>query len=342
MHRMETPRNREYRKERVPLIYRFGRAFRKEDGTSHRFRSRGTPSITLSRPSIIYRGGPERGRSFGVSELDRGPRQGVQDGHRGPEGDPDHRSSRVPEDVVLLHPDVEVPPADRGVRAVHDPRGDRPEPPEEHGEPRGRPEPEHADLRLHGPPGDRPGRRARGPDGLPRVRREDAVPLQEGPRGPVPDFRARLPRRAVLPDGGRERDAEEDVLFLQDDPGLQPDLPRRHGAVDQRGGDAPRERGVPRGRDRPSRHGPVPREARAVPAGREDAGVRALHGEARDRGEERRPRRPRPDLRIERRIGGPPEGILAGTRVLTDGIILARTPGGRRHGRNSIDYGTAP
>src|SRR3989454_4775068 len=278
MHRMETPRNPEYRKERVPLIYRFGRAFRKEDGTSHRIRSRGTPSITLSRPSIIYRGRRERGRSFGVSELDRGPRQGIQDGHRGPEGDPDHRASRVAEDVVLLHPDVEVPPADRGVRSVHDPRGDGPEPPEEHGEPRRGPLPEHADLGLHGPAGDRPGRGALGPDGLPRVHREDAVPLQEGPRGPVPDFHAGLPRRSVLLDGGRQRHAEEDVLFLQDGPGLQPDLPRRDGAFPRRGGHAPRERGGPRGRGRDAWGGSVPREGRAVPLRREDGGRRGLHG----------------------------------------------------------------
>src|SRR2546425_7537416 len=302
---METPRNPEYPKVRVPLIYRFGRAFRKEDGTSSCRRCRGAPSITLSRPSIIYRGGTERGRSFGVSELDRGPRQGVQDGHRGPEGDPDHRSSRVPEDVVLLHADVSVPPADRGVRAVHDPRGDGPEPPEEHGEPRRGPLPEHADLGLHGPAGDRPGRRARGPDGLPRVRREDAVPLQEGPRGPVPDLHAGLPWRAVLPDGGRQRHAEEDVLLLQDGPGLQPDLPRRDGAFPRRGGDAPRERGVPRGRDRDARDGPVPREARAVTAGREDAGGRALDGEASDRRGEGRARGPRADFRDERIVAAP-------------------------------------
>src|SRR2546426_7206283 len=279
---METPRNREYPKVRVPLIYRFGRAFRKEDGTSSCRRCRGAPSITLSRPSIIYRGGPERGRSFGVSELDRGPRQGIQDGHRGPEGDPDHRASRVAEDVVLLHPDVEVPPADRGVRSVHDPRGDGPEPPEEHGKPRRGPLPEHADLGLHGPAGDRPGRGALGPDGLPRVHREDAVPLQEGPWGPVPDLHTGLPRRSVLPDGGRQRHAEEDVLFLQDGPGLQPDLPRRDGAFPRRGGDAPPGRAVPRGPECGSPEGPGPRETRAVPAGRENAGVRALDGEARD------------------------------------------------------------
>src|SRR2546428_9165542 len=290
MHRMETPRNREYRKVRVPLIYRFGRAFRKEHATSLHTRRRRPPSITLSRPSIIYRGGRERGRSFGVSELNRGPRQGVQDGHRGPEGDPDHRATRIVEDVVLLLADVAVPPADRRVRTVHYPRGDGPEPPEEHGEPRRGPEPEHADLRLHGPPGDRPGRGPGGPDGLPRVHREDAVPLQEGPRGPVPDLRPRLPRGAVLPDGGRQRDAPEDVLFLQDDPGLQPDLPDRDGAFDCGRGDAVGERGVPRRRDRHARDGPLPRETRPLPPGGEDAGVRALDGEARDRGEEGRDR----------------------------------------------------
>src|SRR3989441_7172785 len=319
---METPRNREYPKVRVPLIYRFGRAFRKEDGTSSCRRCRGAPSITLSRPSIIYRGGPERGRSFGVSELDRGPRQGVQDGHRGPEGDPDHRSSRVPEDVVLLHADVSVSAADRGVRAVHDTRGDGPEPPEEHGEPRRGPLLEHADLGLHGPPGDRPGCRARGPDGLPRVHREDALSLQEGPRGPVPDLHAGLPRSALLPDGGRGRHAEEDVLLLQDGPGLQPHLPHRDGAIVRRGGDAPRERGVPRRRDRDARDGPVPRETRAGPAGREDAGGRALHGEARDRGEEGRDRRPRTDLRDERVVTAPSvvsreRDFFARTRLLT-------------------------
>src|SRR3989442_8418532 len=297
MHRMETPRNREYRKVRVPLIYRFGRAFRKEHATSLNTRRRGPPSITLSRPSIIYRGGRERGRSFGVSELNRGPRQGVQDGHRGPEGDPDHRATRIVEDVVLLLADVAVPPADRRVRTVHYPRGDGPESPEEHGEPRRGPLPEHADLGLHGPPGDRPGCRARGPDGLPRVHREDALSLQEGPRGPVPDLHAGLPRSALLPDGGRGRHAEEDVLLLQDGPGLQPDLPHRDGAIVRRGGDAPRERGGPRRRGRDARDGPVPRETRAVPAGREDAGVRALHGEARDRGEEGRDRGPPTALR---------------------------------------------
>jgi len=72
-----------------------------------------------------------------------------------------------------------------------------------------------------------------------------------------------------------------------------------------RGGDAPRERGVPRRRDRDARDGPVPRQARAVPAGREDAGVRAFHGEARDRSEEGRARGPRADFRDERIVAAP-------------------------------------
>ena len=60
---------------------------------------------------------------------------------------------------------------------------------------------------------------------------------------------------------------------------------------------APRERGVSRRRHRDAGIGPVPREARPVSAGREDAIRRSLDGEACDRGPEGRADRPRSDLR---------------------------------------------
>src|SRR5438128_1845576 len=62
----------------------------------------------------------------------------------------------------------------------------------------------------------------------------------------------------------------------------------------------PRERRVPRRWDRHARPGLLPREARQVAPGREDALRRALHGETRDRDPQRWHHRDGSDLRTRR------------------------------------------
>src|SRR5205807_1465374 len=120
------------------------------------------------------------------------------------------------------------------------------------------------------------------------------------PRSEVQALHARLARRAVLPDGEHDEHAQADVLLLQDAPRQRTHVARRDGTECGRRQPAPRERGVPRRRDRVARTRPFPRQAHSLFAGGEDAVHRPLDGEARDRSPQGRPHRPRADLRSGR------------------------------------------
>src|SRR3989442_1765168 len=243
-------------------------------------------------------------RGHGVSQCNRRSGQSDSERHRPTEGHPRHRPARVDEDLVLLHAHVAVLERHRGVPPVHHPRRDGPVAPAEHGVPRRRALDEHADQRLHGPPGDRCGRRPGRPNGLPCLHRADDRSLPQGARSQVQAVRPRLSRRAILAHGEHDQHAEADVLLLQDAPRQRTHLPRGHGAGAERGESAPWKRGVSRRWHRGAGTGPVPREARAISPGREDAICRSLDGETRDRGPEGRAHRPRADLRGGREFFG--------------------------------------
>jgi hypothetical protein len=99
--------------------------------------------------------------------------------------------------------------------------------------------------------------------------------------------------------------AQEDVLFLQDAAGQQPLLVRDHGEIARRGVAAARQRRLPRGRDHHAGTGQTKRHPDEVPAGREDEGLRAQHGEARSgsrQGRDNRPRAAADQRRLNMRI----------------------------------------
>src|SRR6266581_9415168 len=223
-------------------------------------------------------------RGHGISQCNRGSGQSDSERHSPTEGHPRDGPAGIDEDVLLLHAHVALPEGHRRVRSVHHARGDGPVAPAEHGVPRGRALDEHADQRLHGSAGNRCGRRSRGPDGLPGVHRADDRPLSQSARSEVQAVRPRFARSALLAHGEHEQHAKADVLLLQDAPRQRTHLPRRHGTRAERREPAPRERGVSRRWHRDTGPRPIPRQARPVPPGGEDAIGRSLDGEARERG----------------------------------------------------------